>query len=112
MKRISGTIACSLIIALCGCTTSPTDYAATLSPQDPKWQSPQCVQVRKAALDYAAGERKIYWSAGLLLGPYGLGLAAASKEHQAKQRAQLDREIHLKCSSQPLPKELRPSTSG
>jgi len=64
------------------------------------------VQIRNAALDYDAGEMRVYWAAGLLLGPYGLGLAAAGKEHQAKQRKQLDREIHLQCSSQPLPKEL------
>lgn len=45
--------------------------------------------------------------AGLLLGPYGLGLAAAGKEHQQKERKLYAREIHLKCSSQPLPRELQ-----
>ncbi|MGC4026624.1 MAG: hypothetical protein QM744_16665 [Mesorhizobium sp.] len=107
MTRISKIIAFSLICTLPGCATPPTDYAAGLSQQDPKWQSPQCLQMRKAAVDYDAGERRIYWSAGALLGPYGLGLAAAGKEHQAKQRKQLDREIHLQCSNQPLPEELR-----
>ncbi|RFC67899.1 MULTISPECIES: hypothetical protein [Mesorhizobium] len=107
MTRISQAIAFSLICILPGCATSPTDYVAGLSQQDPKWQTPECEKMRKAALDYDAGEQRIYWSAGAVLGPYGLGLAAAGKEHQAKERKQLDREIHLQCSSQPFPKELQ-----
>ena len=38
--------------------------------------------------------------------PYGLALAAAGKEHQNKQRRLLARDLHLKCSRKPLPKEL------
>jgi hypothetical protein len=43
---------------------------------------------------------------GVLLGPYGLAIAAASKEHQAKQRKLFARDMHLACSSRPLPREL------
>jgi hypothetical protein len=94
-----------------GCTTAPADYAATLSNQDPKWQSPECEQIRVQALSYK--ERNLNWAAGLLIGPYGLALVAAGKEHQEKQRKLLAREMHLRCSSLPLPKNLQvnPSTA-
>ncbi|MCO5065753.1 MAG: hypothetical protein M9924_15250 [Rhizobiaceae bacterium] len=109
MKRISrGIAACMVLLIVAGCVATPADYVASLSPQDPKWQSPECQQIRATALGYEAREQKVYWSAGLLLGPYGLGLVAAGKEHQAKQKKELDREIHLRCSSQPLPKNLAP----
>jgi hypothetical protein len=87
-----------------GCTTLPADYAVTLSNQDPKWLSPECEQIREAALNYK--ERNLNWSAGLLIGPYGLGLVAAGKEYQEKQRKLFAREMHMRCSSLPLPKEL------
>jgi len=88
-----------------GCTTLPADYAATLSNQDPKWQSPECEQIREAALNYK--ERNLNWAAGLLIGPYGLGLVAAGKEHQEKQRKLFAREMHMRCSSLPLPEKLQ-----
>jgi len=94
-----------------GCTTAPADYAATLSNQDPKWLSPECEQIRVQALGYK--ERNVNWAAGLLIGPYGLALVAAGKEHQEKQRKLLAREMHMRCSSLPLPKNLQinPSTA-
>ena len=90
-----------------GCTSSP---AATLSVQDPKWRSPQCEQIRAEALSYK--ERNLNWAAGMLIGPYGLAIVAAGKEHQEKQRKLLAREMHIRCSSLPLPKKLQvnPST--
>ena len=94
-----------------GCTTAPAEYAATLSNQDPKWRSPECEQIRLQALSYK--ERNLNWAAGLLIGPYGLALVAAGKEHQEKQRKLLAREMHIRCSSLPLPKNLQidPSTA-
>ena len=88
-----------------GCTTSPADYAATLWSQDPKWLSPECEEIRVTALNYK--ERDINWAAGLLIGPYGLALVAAGKEHQEKQRKLFAREMHMRCSSLPLPKNLQ-----
>jgi hypothetical protein len=87
----------------------PADYAATLSNQDPKWSSPQCEEIRAAALNYK--QRNLSWAAGALIGPYGLALVAAGKEHQEKQRKLFAREMHLRCSSLPLPKELQISPS-
>jgi hypothetical protein len=88
-----------------GCTAVPADYAATLSKQDPKWLSPECQQIRAEASTYK--QRKVSWASGLLLGPYSMALVAASKEHQEKQRKLYAREMHLRCSSQPLPRNLQ-----
>jgi hypothetical protein len=101
--------ACALcLLALAGCTTAaPRDYAASLPRHDPKWQSPECARMRTAAMTYGEGKRPpLSWGAGALLGPYGLALAAAGKDHQEKQRKLFARDMHLACSSQPLPKEL------
>jgi len=92
-----------------GCTAVPANYAATLSQQDPKWTSPECQQIRAEAADYK--QRNVSWGSGLLLGPYSLALVAASKEHQEKQRMLFAREMHLRCSSQPLPRNLEVSPS-
>jgi hypothetical protein len=94
-------------LALAGCTATPAEFAASLSPQDPKWQTPECLEMRAAAPDFEAGKRPpMGWGTGVLLGPYGLAIAAASKEHQAKQRKLFARDMHLACSSRPLPREL------
>ena len=90
-----------------GCATSPVDYGASLSPQDPKWASPQCQQARMDASNYAAREKEHPgWGFGVLLGPYSMGLVASIKEHEQKQRKLFAREVHLACSSLPLPKDL------
>jgi len=106
--RYLGVGAVSLLsLAAVGCTTSPQNYAATLSSQDPKWQSPQCEEIRAEAVNYEAREKKVSDLApGLLIGPYGLGIAAAIKENDEKRRKQFVREMHLRCSSSPLPREL------
>ena len=112
-KRIARIcFAVSMAVAMVsGCTAVPTAYANTLSKQDPKWQSPQCAQIRAEAAKFK--QRDVKWASGLLLGPYSLALVAAGKEHQEKQRILFAREVHLRCSSLPLPKELQvnPSTT-
>lgn len=105
MKRVSTGAACLIAALAAGCTSLPADYAATLSTQDPKWRSPQCEQARAAASTYK--ERNLNWASGLLLGPYSLAIVAAGKEHQEKQRRRLARDMHLSCSSAPLPKQLQ-----
>lgn len=90
-----------------GCTSTPANYSTTLSPQDPKWSSPECQQIRAEAAGYK--QRDVSWASGLLLGPYSLALVAASKEHQEKQRTLFAREMHLRCSSKPLPRSLEVS---
>lgn len=97
----------ALSAALAGCVTSPVDYEARLSQQDPKWASPECQQARNAASDYDAREKEHPgWGFGVLLGPYSMGLVASIKEHEQQQRKLFARQVHLQCSSLPLPKEL------
>ena len=97
----------ALTATVAGCTTSPSNYTASLSTRDPKWASPQCRQARLAASDYEVREKQHPgWGFGVLLGPYSMGLVAAIKEHEHKQRKLFARNIHLQCSSLPLPKEL------
>lgn len=108
MDRIWTGTAVLLMALVSGCATSPTNYAATLSTKDPKWRSKQCQQVRATAVAFEAKEKETRKLApGLLLGPYGIGIALAIKEHQDKQRKQIARDMHMRCSSQPLPKELQ-----
>lgn len=103
-ERLLGVLA---MLAVAGCTTTqPSEYAAALSTKDPKWRSSECKQIRADAANYKPGET-ISVPASLLLGPYGLGMAMAGKEHQAKKRKQLARDMHVKCSSQPLPQSLK-----
>lgn len=97
--------ATATLTVVAGCTTPPAEYAAKLSTEDPKWRSPECEQIRAAALNHQPGET-LSIPAGLLLGPYGLGIALAGKEHQEKKRKQLVRDMHMRCSSLPLPKNL------
>ncbi|WP_176037080.1 hypothetical protein [Brucella tritici] len=107
LERLAVGCVCLLSLTLVGCTTSPQNYAASLSTQDPKWQSPQCEEIRAEATNYEARETKASDLApGLLIGPYGLGIAAAIKENDEKRRKIFVREMHLRCSSAPLPREL------
>lgn len=101
----------AIIVALCaavgGCASSQVDYGASLSQQDPKWASPECQQARAAAAENAQREKDHPgWGMGVLLGPYSMGMVAAVKEHERQQRRLLARQMHLQCSSKPLPKEL------
>ena len=106
---ILGTMA---LLAFSGCAAPPAEYAGTLSSRDPKWRSPECAQIRASSLNDEAGRTKpLNMGAALLLGPYGLGLAVASREHQRKQRRLRARELHLRCSSLPLPQHLQVPSS-
>lgn len=97
----------AVAIALTGCATSPVSYTATLSAQDPKWQTPACVQARKDAVDYEAREKThLGWGAAPMFGPYGVPIIATIKEGEQKQRRKFSRQVHLNCSSTPLPAEL------
>ena len=76
--------------------------------KDPKWGSPQCQQARAKAADYAANEKQtMSVGAGMIFGIYGVGIAMAGKQNQKKQRTIVSRDVHLACSSQPLPRELQ-----
>ncbi|MBZ9797605.1 hypothetical protein LB556_18215 [Mesorhizobium sp. ES1-4] len=107
MRIATGLAASALAAAMAGCATSPVDYGTSLSQQDQKWATPQCQRARAAASDYAVREKTHPGWEFAALGPYGLGIIAATKEHEQKQRRLLARDLHLQCSSLPLPKELQ-----
>lgn len=95
-------------LAGCASTTSPAVYATSLSSQDPKWSTAECQEIRARASSYEANEKQtLSWGGALIFGPYGLGMAAAGKQHQAKQRKLFRREMHMRCSSKPLPRDLQ-----
>ncbi len=103
--RVAMVVALTATVA--GCVSSPVQYGASLSPQDPKWATPECQQARMDALNYDRREKQNPgWAAGVVLGPYSMGLVAAIKENEQKRRRLLAREVHLQCSSLPLPKDL------
>lgn len=113
MDRISTGAAFLLAAAVAACTTPPAEFAATLSTEDPKWRSPECEQIRAAALTYEDGKTKpLNMGAALLLGPYGLGIALAGREHREKQRKLFARDMHMRCSSLPPPKNLQIQDTG
>jgi hypothetical protein len=93
-----------------GCSPKPALYAETLPANDPKFNSPACEEIRLAALSYddKVGQRvAIGLASGLLLGPFGIPIAAAADANQDEQRRLFSREVHMRCSSQPLPPHLQ-----
>lgn len=108
MRQVALVLGVSLMLA--GCVTQPANYAATLSVQDPKWNSSECEQIRLAAINYddKVGQRvAIGLASGLLLGPFGLPIAVAADMNQNEKRKMFAREVHMRCSSLPLPDNLK-----
>lgn len=108
-------------LVLAGCTTTPDRYAAQLPQDDPKYNTAECKEIRLKALEFdnKVGSRvAIGLASGLLLGPFGIPIAAAADAEREDARRTFAREVHLRCSSQPLPKNLevkppaRPSPNG
>lgn len=98
-----------VVSLLAGCTATPDKYAASLPQNDPKYNTQECKDIRLQALsfDNKTGSRMaIGLASGLLLGPFGLPIAAASDAEREEARKLFAREIHMRCSSKPLPKNL------
>jgi hypothetical protein len=96
-----------------GCAPKPQLYAETLASTDPKYNSAECREIRLRALGYddKTTERAVTGLAlGLFLGPFGLPIAAAVDANQNQERRMFAREVHLRCSSQPLPDVLKSSS--
>ena len=100
---------CMTLLVLAGCTATPDRYAASLPQDDPKYNSQECKDIRLQALNFdnKVGSRvAIGLASGLLLGPFGLPIAAMSDAEREDARKMFAREIHIRCSSKPLPKNL------
>lgn len=108
--RSVGVASLLLAATLAGCASgkAPAQYAAELSTSDAKYGSPQCREMRVAAANYEANEKKtLGMGAGAAMAWYGIGIAAAGKDQQAKQRKFFARDMYLQCSSKPLPRDLQ-----
>jgi hypothetical protein len=100
--------ACCLVLS--GCMSTPVKYAASLPQDDPKWNSKECKDIRLKALTYddkLGGRVAIGIGAGILLGPFGIPIAAMADANQNEVRKAWDREVHMACSSRPLPEKLK-----
>lgn len=96
-------------LGLAGCTAVPAKYAESLPSSDPKYNTQECKDIRVKALDFdnKVGQRILVGAgAGLLLGPLGIPFAVAADMDREEARRAFAREIHMRCSSKPLPSNL------
>jgi hypothetical protein len=107
-KTIRGMCLVAFSVTLSACAAKPQQFTGQLDHSDPKYKSKECADIRLKALDYddKVGSRvAIGLASGLLLGPFGIPIAAAADASQNAEREAWNREIHLRCSSKPLPKK-------
>lgn len=96
--RTSASTAVMLLLA--GCAAVPQQTITRLDVHDPKFASPACIDIRGRALGYddRVGERVVVGViSGLVLGPFGLPIAAAVDAKQDEERRIFNREITLRC---------------
>lgn len=102
-------LALAIVAVLSSCTATPDKYAASLPTSDPKYNTQECKDIRLQALNFdnKTGSRAaIGLASGLLLGPFGLPIAVAADAEREDARKMFAREVHMRCSSKPLPKNL------
>ena len=109
MKYSQSAIILVAALALTGCAKNPktltVDYV-----NDAKFNTAECKEIRKKALEYndrVLGRTATGVGLGLLLGPFGIPLAAMGDVAQNEERKSWNREIHLACSSEPLPESFK-----
>lgn len=94
-------------LALGGCAAKPQQTMHSISSADPKFNSPECLDIRNRALVYddKVGERAVTGMVGgLLLGVFFLPVAASIDAAQNQEREAFNREIELRCMTNPPPK--------
>ena len=101
-------IAVAMGLVCAGCATQPEAYVEGLGTTDAKWQTPACKAMRQRAGAYEQEESDRFKSEFLMhaISPSGT-LATINVTNQRNiRRRQFSRDVHLACSSQPLPAEL------
>ncbi len=98
----------ALGLVCAGCAAQPQNYAAGLRTDDRKWQSAACRAARTQAEGYEQEEKERLKSSVAigLLSPSGLLATTNVTNQQNVRRRQFNRDLHLKCSSAPLPEDL------
>lgn len=112
MVRVGVVLGVALVCAGCSVAAKPQTTIHTISPADPKFSSPECLDIRNRALVYddKVGERAVIGIAsGLLLGVFGLPIAAAADAAQNQEREAFNREIELRCMTNPPKREPPPA---
>ena len=102
-------VAVILSLSLIGCAQNPNEISSNYV-NDPKFNTENCQNMRQKALEYndrVLGRMGTGVALGLFLGPFGLPLAAAGDLAQNEERKAWSREVHLACSSDPLPDILK-----
>ena len=97
------------VTLLTACAPDPKAMSADYV-EDPKYSTQECKDMRQKALEYndrVLSRMGAGVGLGLLLGPFGLPLAAAGDVAQNEERKAWSREVHLACSSDPLPDNLK-----
>lgn len=103
-------ISIAVLGLLCaGCATQPEAYVSSLSHSDRKWQSSACREARQGAANYAAVESERLKSSAMigLLSPSGTLATVNVTNQQNVRRRQFNRDLHLACSTAPLPDDLK-----
>ena len=98
-------------LLLAGCAAKPQQTMLDLSSADPKFKSAECVDIRNRALEYddKIGTRMaIGFASGLLLGPFGLPIAASADAAQNTEREAFNRELQIRCMTNPPPRPAPP----
>ena len=92
-----------------GCAPDPKTMSGDYI-EDAKYNTAECKEMRQKALEYndrVLERMGVGVGLGLFLGPFGLPLAAAGDLKQNEERKAWAREVHLACSSDPLPDNLQ-----
>jgi hypothetical protein len=95
MRKIVLVFACAAVLAGCERNIKNT---VQLSPQDPKFNSPECVSVRDKHYNDGSLEEQ---AGSFILGAAvpGGGMAATAAEY--RKREMVDHEVELACMSNP-----------
>ncbi len=102
-------LAVALLGFVCvGCAVEPANYVGSLSHSDRKWQSAACRDARQRAETYEAEEKERLKSSVMvgLLSPSGTLATVNVTNQQNVRRRQFNRDLHIACSSAPLPDDL------
>ena len=84
-----------------GCAAQPTKTVNALDSAHPNYSSAECLEARKVALQYNdnTGARiGIGIVSGLLLGPFGIPIAALADAAQNEKRKAINIEIEKHCA--------------